>query len=77
MNGWLLAYIIGVILFFILAIITPLYDEYRTNQSISKLDLNQYAVFLCECFLIGWLLSFVGAFLLLLHIFGIITIQRR
>lgn len=44
MNGWLLVYFVGVIVFYLLSIFISLYDSYRTNDCIKCSDLNEYGV---------------------------------
>lgn len=79
MNIWLLIYIIGVILFFILSLIIGLKEEYEDvhPHTLKYVNWERFINWLLGCFFLGCVLSVVGAFFLLLHLCGIITIQRK
>lgn len=79
MNDWLLAYIIGVILFFILSLIIGLKEEYEdvNPHTLKYINWASFNNWLLGCFFLGCVLSFVGSFFLVLHLCGIITIQRK
>lgn len=82
MNDYLLIYFIGVILSIILSLIIGLKELreeyiYHKPHTLKYINWNDFVYGLICSFIFSCVLSIFGCLILLLHLFGFISIQRK